>query len=37
MAEIHTQLSKSTFESIRSEGRAMPLDQAIALALEEMT
>jgi predicted ATPase/transcriptional regulator with XRE-family HTH domain len=37
MAEIHTELSKSTFESMRSEGRAMPLDQAIALALEEMT
>ena len=37
MAEIRTQLSESTFESLRSEGRAMPLDQAIALALEETT
>jgi tetratricopeptide (TPR) repeat protein len=37
MAEICTQLSESTFESLQSEGRAMPLDQAIALALEETT
>ena len=37
MEEIRTQLSESTFESLQSEGRAMPLDQAIALALEETT
>ncbi|MDQ3004789.1 MAG: hypothetical protein M3R47_05325 [Chloroflexota bacterium] len=37
MAEIRTQLSESTFESLQSEGRAMPLGQAIALALEETT
>ena len=37
MAEIRTQLSESTFESLQSEGRAMPLEQAIALALEETT
>jgi len=34
MAEMRTQLSKSTFESLQSEGRAMSLDQAIAFALE---
>lgn len=37
MTEMRTQLSESTFESLRSEGRSMPLDQAIALALEETT
>jgi hypothetical protein len=37
MAELCTQLSESIFESLQSEGRAMPLDQAIALALEETT
>jgi hypothetical protein len=37
LAELHTQLSESTFESLQSEGRALPLDQAIALALEETT
>ena len=37
MEEIRTQLSESTFESLQSEGRAMPLDQAIALAMEETT
>jgi tetratricopeptide (TPR) repeat protein len=37
MEEIRTQLSESTFESLQAAGRAMPLDQAIALALEEMT
>jgi predicted ATPase/transcriptional regulator with XRE-family HTH domain len=37
VAEIRTQLSESTFESLQSEGRAMPLDQAIAFALEETT
>jgi predicted ATPase/transcriptional regulator with XRE-family HTH domain len=34
MEEIRTQLSESTFESLRSEGRTMPLDQAIVFALE---
>jgi predicted ATPase/DNA-binding XRE family transcriptional regulator len=34
MAEIRTQLGESAFESLRSEGRALPLDQAIVLALE---
>jgi predicted ATPase/transcriptional regulator with XRE-family HTH domain len=34
VAEIRTRLSESSFESLQSEGRAMPLDQAIALALE---
>lgn len=37
MAEILTQLRESTFESLQSEGRAMPLEQAIALALEEIS
>lgn len=37
IAEMRTHLSESTFESLQSEGRAMPLDQAIALALEETT
>jgi tetratricopeptide (TPR) repeat protein len=34
MAELRTQLSESAFESLRSEGCAMPLDQAIVFALE---
>jgi predicted ATPase/transcriptional regulator with XRE-family HTH domain len=37
MAELCTLLSESAFESLQSEGRAMPLEQAIALALEETT
>ena len=37
MAEIRTQLSESTFEGLQSEGRAMTVDQAIALALQEAT
>ena len=37
MAEIRTQLNESTFESLQSEGRALSLNQAIALAMEETT
>jgi predicted ATPase/transcriptional regulator with XRE-family HTH domain len=37
MAEIRTQLSESTFESLQSESRSLSLDQAISLALEETT